>query len=54
MKLRTVVILLLCLTFSLGTSAYQAKKDMDRIEQLLADAKKLPKDSNLMLHFGRN
>ena len=53
MKLRTVVILLMCLTFSIGASAYQTKKDMDRIEQLLADAKKLPKDSNLMLHFGK-
>ncbi len=37
----------------MGASAYQAKKDMERIEQLLADAQKLPKDSNLMLHFGK-
>lgn len=53
MKLKTIIVLLLGLTFSLGASAYQSKKDMERIEQLLADAKKLPKDSNLMLHFGK-
>lgn len=53
MKIRTIAILLLCMVFSMGASAYQAKKDMERIERLLADAQKLPKDSNLMLHFGK-
>ena len=53
MKIRTIAILLLCMVFSMGASAYQTKKDMERIERLLADAQKLPKDSNLMLHFGK-
>lgn len=53
MKLRTVFILLFSLVFSMGASAYPSKNDMERIEQLLADAQKLPKDSNLMLHFGK-
>ena len=53
MKIRTITILLLCMVFSMGASAYQTKKDMERIERLLADAQKLPKDSNLMLHFGK-
>ena len=53
MKIRTIVILLFCMMFSMGASAYQSKKDMERIERLLADATKLPKDSNLMLHFGK-
>ena len=53
MKTRTIVILLLCMMFSVGASAYQSKKDMERIERLLVEATKLPKDSNLMLHFGK-
>ena len=53
MKTRTIVILLLCMMFSVGVSAYQSKKDMERIERLLVEATKLPKDSNLMLHFGK-
>ena len=53
MKIRSIVILLFCTMFSMGASAYQAKKDMVCIERLLADAAKLPKDSNLMLHFGK-
>lgn len=53
MKLKTLSILLFCLIFSISASAYHNLKDMERIEQLLADAQKLPKDSNLMLHFGK-
>ena len=53
MKTKAFFILLLCMICSMGASAYQSKKDMERIEQLLADAQKLPKDSNLMLHFGK-
>ena len=53
MKTRTIVILLFSMMFSMGASAYQPKKDMERIERLLTDATKLPKDSNLMLHFGK-
>lgn len=53
MKIKTIVIILFCIISSMGASAYQAKKDMERIEQLLAHAQTLPKDSNLMLHFGK-
>lgn len=53
MKFRTITLLILCLIFSMGASAYHNVKDMERIEQLLADAQKLPKDSNLILHFGK-
>ena len=53
MKIRSIVILLFCMMFSMAASAYQPRKDMVCIERLLSDAAKLPKDSNLMLHFGK-
>ena len=53
MKIRSIVILLFCMMFSIAASAYQPRKDMVCIERLLSDAAKLPKDSNLMLHFGK-
>lgn len=53
MKLRSITTLLFCLIFTLGAYAYPSKKDMERIEQLLEQAQNLPKDSNLMLHFGK-
>lgn len=53
MKIRSIVILLFCMMLSMAASAYQPRKDMVCIERLLSDAAKLPKDSNLMLHFGK-